>query len=122
MAALQAERQTVAGRLDAIDLAIDSLGRLTASTKAPTRKATKRSATVVKRAPVAESGDAHERRMVLLDLIRKAGAAGLTTAELRQRGPRMKPGDRQNALQRLKQSGDIKRQGNTWLYQSKVGE
>ncbi len=58
--------------------------------------------------------DAAARRAQLWTLIDKS-AVGLTTAELRDKTPRISAKDRQNALSRLKELGQIRRAGNTWV-------
>lgn len=58
--------------------------------------------------------DAATRRAELCNLIHKS-AVGMTTAELRDKTPRMSAKDRQNALSRLKELKEIRRAGNTWV-------
>lgn len=66
--------------------------------------------------------DASARRVGILDLIRKAGVTGLEGGELKAKTPSLKPGDRQNALQQLKQQGKIRRDGRTWVLASSPTE
>lgn len=81
--------------------------------KAPTRR------TVVKprggvSVAASESTEAASRRELLRGAIAKA-EVGLTTGELRARGPKMSDVERRNALQTLKVKGEIKRAGNAWV-------
>lgn len=69
---------------------------------------------VVTPVSASESTDAGARRELLRGLIGKSDV-GLTTGELRARGPKMSDSDRRNALQTLKSKGEIKRAGNAWV-------
>lgn len=61
------------------------------------------------------NGEPSARRVAILDFIRKAGVTGLTAGELKSKTASLKPGDRQNALQQLKQLGKIRRSGQSWV-------
>jgi hypothetical protein len=123
IAMLRAERQPLAARLDAMDLAIDNLNRawgLTASAPVVSerrkveRRKPGRPKLVQPAAAEAVVTDASERRAVLLELIGKA-EHGLTFSELCQRTPKMDEAGRRNALTKLREAGQIKRAGNAWV-------
>jgi hypothetical protein len=118
VAALRQERIPLAARLDAIDLAIESLSRVYGINGTPQPLpfvAAVAKPRKGKKAPVApDSSDASERRDVLLALIAKS-AVGLTGPELKKSTPKMGDKDRSNTIQQLKARGQIKRAGNTWI-------
>jgi hypothetical protein len=111
LAELQSERRAVGSRLDALDLAIDTLQRAyglnghaspLAAAKAPSKR------------PVSSSDSAAaDRRALLLTAIGKSDV-GLTLSDLRKATPKMDGKDRSSALQSLKTEGKIKRSGNAW--------
>lgn len=115
LADLRSERLAVAARLDAIDLALDNLGRVygepVRAVKDKPSKPSKPQA--VKRFSSVTSLDADTRRDQLLTVIKKFDV-GVTMAELRKALPNMDGKARSNALQNLKTSGAIRRAGNTW--------
>lgn len=61
-------------------------------------------------------------RAQLLEVLLRAGTAGLTVAELRSKLPKMDRVARSNALHRLKVGGQIKRSGRWWVAVSKAHE
>lgn len=120
LATLRSERSPLAGRLDAIDLAIENLSRVWGLggqaqatipfvRHAPLEKASKPNGSVA-----SDTSEASARRSVLSDFIRRS-ESGMTTAELRKHTPKMDPKDRQNALTTLKAKGEIRRVGNMWI-------
>lgn len=126
---LVAERARVAGRLDAIDLAVANLAlvfppvplvaKVTRSAKrrrfkAGSRAAKPQRASKATKKPGADALSAAVRRDVVLEAICKS-AVGLTVSELRGLTPKMDGQARSNALQQLKQTGQIQRAGNTWV-------
>lgn len=117
--ALRAERGPLAARLDAIDLAIDNLGRVYGmNSTPPSRPIEERRKKLRKVQPEAptlgRSVEAIARRDLIVGLIRKS-AHGLTGRELRLATPKMDEKGRSNALSILRAKGQIKRAGNVWV-------
>jgi hypothetical protein len=116
IAALRQERVPLASRLDAIDLTIDNLSRVYGlhGTPQPLPLAERKPRLVAKGKREDASGEAVERRALLLKVIGDS-QVGLTLSDLRKRTPKMDGKARSNALQILKADGAIRRAGNTWV-------
>jgi hypothetical protein len=115
IAALKAERGPLAARLDAIDLAVENLGRVYGLSGRPQPMPTPKARPKATTHKVAAKDDtaAAERREALLTFIAKQ-EQGATISDLRKHAPRMDGKDRSNALYVLKGLGKIKRAGNAW--------
>jgi hypothetical protein len=119
IAQLRAERSPLAARLDAIDLAIENLGRVYGLHGQPQAQVSERRQQPERREKagirlVAEDGNAVARREQLLTVIGKS-PVGLTLSDLRKQTPKMDGKDRSIALQILKAKKQIKRAGNAWI-------
>lgn len=109
IAALKAERQPLASRLDAIDLALENLARAY-GVSGDEQQLPYEPQRVLKR----RFGTGRRRwRNGLLAIIEKA-EHGLTISELRKATPKLGGVDRSAELQALKSAGKIKRVKNKW--------